>query len=215
MEPSSEQLAQATKLLRMMAAGPGQEFITDEQYFKHYDSAVDWAKKCIEDDGSCPHVFNMWGHHKTKPDDWILQPVMMGDWPPPEGKKFQAMQGLGVKFVQENPDYRLVNVVHISEGWAAHYRPEDAPDRVHLRKGLQTPSQREDKVEILIVTGLSMDMRYSGSQIEMRRDDADNFIGWGEDRGTRYDPKDVSDPRDNIDLLSLNIIMGYLAASKS
>lgn len=215
-EAQQEALAQqAIPLLRMLQQGPAQGWLTNEKYFELFDSAVDWAKKCIEDDGSAPHVFYLHGRHVDNKDDWIMLPVMFGDWPPPDGKKYDAMQGLGVMFTENHPDHMLMEVVHVSESWLAEYAPEDVlKNSAYLPKGIPYPSARDDKIECITISANTMDQRMSAQHLEIVRDAKGDFAKWGRVLGKRYDPKDTSDPRDQIDYLSLNIYMGYFAASK-
>lgn len=83
MELNKEQMAQALELLGKLQSGPAQKWLPDEKYFAQFNSALDWAKKCIQDDGSAPHTFYLWGRQREG-EEWIMQPIMFGDWPPPK-----------------------------------------------------------------------------------------------------------------------------------
>lgn len=215
MEPSKEERELALSLVRQLQTGPAQKWLPDKMYFAQYDSAVEWAKECIEDDGSVPHTFYLHGKEKNG-DKWTLMPVMLADWPPPDGKKYEAMQGLGVMFTEKLPDYLLYNVVHVSESWIANYAPEDRDpdgDPRYLRKGIPTPEQRDDRIECLTVSATSKDLRITYENIEMIRDEDGKFKGWGRIFGKRYDPSSEADPREGADHLAMEVIRGYLAAS--
>lgn len=203
-------------MMRQMQRGPAQEWLPDKLYFEQYQTALDWAKGCIQKDGSVPHTWYLWGREKNG-DKWAMMPIILADWPPPKGRsKYEAMQGLGAMFVDKLPDHYLYNVIHISESWIANYAEEDNDpdgDPRYLRKGVPPPSERKDKIECLTVSATTKEMRITYENIEMIRDTDGNFEKWGRTIGIRYDPKQEIDPQRNADHLAIEVIKGYLAAS--
>lgn len=207
--------AQAIAMLETVQRTLGQKFLSDAELAEQFQSALETAKQNMERDGYVTMVFLAHLRHRET-DEWILIPIMFADWPPPDGKKYEVMFGLGAKLAQENPDYMLMNVVQIAEAWMAQYHEEDVdPNSPYMRKGIPTPSEKDDRVECVIVDACSMDQRKSSAFLPFDRDADDNFKDWREDQQLNlYKPGQPYDPEGPRNWLMMQMYMGNLAATK-
>ncbi len=202
----------ALALLKILQQGTAQDWLTDDEYFEQLEKREEIAKGEIQSGGNAQHVFTLIGRHR-KTKQFGIMPCLMADWPPEGMSKYEAMQGLGIMFAEKMPDFMLVAVAHVSEGWLAQYPTDIGMKAPYLPEGVPTPSQRKDRVEVLMVTLTSIDQRMSYSHTEILRDDDGKFAGWGREWAHLYDRDEpINDPKQQADYLALNIFMGYFAA---
>lgn len=185
-----------------------QGFLPDEDFNMYYQQAKDTAVENMTRDGNLTMVFIMHGTDVSKdpdsPERHVGVVAGILDWPD-ELDKNRAMQGLGMKFVDDNPGYILTAVCHISEGWAARYKTGTPA------KDLK-PAEDPDRVEVAIVHAASMDQRISYCYLKTGRDADGKFTGFttlNEEIWNSAKPPVVAH-----DPLVANIFKGYFDATK-
>lgn len=188
-----------------------QRFMPDAEFAERYQQCVDSAKAYFAEHGEHLHTFNAHlREHETS--NWTIVPMVMLDWPPPQGKKEMTLMGLGLKLCEEYPGHALLLIEHISEAWVANYELDDVAGPNNLKAGKPTPSQRPDKLEILTISLTTIDCRQSFTNPVIIRDDAGKFKEWGNPKlEDIYDPTAELEhmPTDSGDLLPYAIMRGY------
>lgn len=205
-----EAFNEATKEMRGVAHEVAQQFMSDAQFDKRFRNTVKIAKRNFEKDSSHDMmVFAHLRHHETKV--WRILPMLMIEWPPPKDK-YKAMQGLGAMIAEKHPDEMLFLLTQVSEGWAAYGKKTDVEedDPRIMKKDVLQPSERPDRIEVLMVSAMTIDQRQSYSWIEIKRDKAGKFKKWGEDRGVVYEPGSTAlDPTQSGNFLLTMMFAGY------
>lgn len=148
--------------LRKAAHEAGQKYIDDAKFEDMFNTAIKQAEESVAD--GLMMQFIMYGRN-LKTDEWAMMPAIFGNWPPPEGiSKEDACAGMGVKFYEEFPDYKLVAVMHLSESWLVQRKPGEEHN--------VTPSEEPDRVEAVLVHGMTLDHRVSFNCRKIIRDDS-------------------------------------------
>lgn len=196
---------QKMEMLRGLQAA-GQKWLTDEEYFEHFERGI----KMVSDKDESDLLMQFWLYGRDydadkKEDEWAIMPIGIADWPPEGHTKQEAMEALGVMFAAQFPKHMLVNIVHTSEAWMSKRESkEEAENGV-------APSEDPNKVEVVLVTAVSMDRRLSQYMAEIIRDKDGKFSKLKEvpDMTKRHDPEKPHDPRNFRDYLSEYIYHGY------
>ena len=216
MKDPRERLTPEQKAAMKIGHQIGQGFVSDDQFHKRFKKLVQTAKETFERDGYHSHM--MIGYLRNEATQkMVIVPAMFADWPPPDGRKFEAMQGLGVKLAGNHPGHTLIMVAHISEGWMAKYKPEEITEDGHLRKAAPQASQRPDRIEVLTISLTTQDLRQSSTNPAIFRDEAGKFKRWGKKHLMEniYDPDYDFHPMAEGDQLAFNVIGGYIRARAS
>lgn len=190
-----------------------QDYISDSEFLERFKHAKEFAMNKEEKSGEVSMMFIAHMHKRVRAkadkDEWVEIPIVLAGWDDPKDK-YEIMRGLGAKLANEFQDYMLVCVVQISEGWMATYTAEDHQDGPYLKDGVPTPSQRDDKMEVLLIDACTVDQRKSSAFIPIVRKSNGEFGTWGAERESLYDPKGKDVERENF--LILNIFMGSTTA---
>lgn len=203
---------QAIKALEQLQQTMGQQFLPDDEFADQFKSAWNNAKMLMERDNYLDMVFLAHMRHREKAE-WTLVPMLMADWPPPDDMKYEVMFGLGAKLADQFPDHMLMSVVQISEAWMAEYANEDViEDSPYLPKGIPMPSQRQDKVECVIIDGCTMDQRKCSVNMPFTRKPNGTFEAWGKERINLHKPGQKFDLNSPRNFLVEQMFMGNLAA---
>lgn len=194
-------------ILRKLQGEPGQAMLPDSRLHEIFESDVAFAREHAKD--GLHMMFTVHGRPRDGKGDWVVIPMLMADWPPPQGKA-EGMRGLGVMFHEKFPNYMPMCVSQMSEAWMSQYEKGDpaydAPDR-------PMPSKDPKRIECVLVSTISMDQRQDTSMEEILRTPAGIFMGTKPFLENRYDPaKPVQDPRTETNYLILDFYMGYFAS---
>lgn len=179
-----------------------QPFISDMKLQEIFDE----TKKRIEDSIADGVMMQFWlyGHNITA-QKWAIMPCLLADWPPPEPMtKEEAMMGLGVKFAEQFPGFKLVAISHMSESWMVQRAPGEDMN--------VTPSIAKDRVEAAIAHVMTIDQRISFSCRKIVRDGEGKYLHLEPLIEEIYDPGKAD--RGMEDYLSMGIMKGWLLASE-
>lgn len=184
----------------------GQKWLPDKDYFEQFERGIKMVSE--KDETELLMQFWLYGRNydaKDTKDEWAIMPIGIADWPPEGHTKQETMEALGVMYASQYPKHMLVNIVHTSEAWMA--RREKAED---IDKG-PMPSKDPNRIEVVIVTAVSMDRRLSQYAAEILRDKKGKFAGLKDtpEMNLRHDPEKPHDPRNMRDYLSEYIYGGY------
>jgi hypothetical protein len=207
----------AAELMRTLQKTAGQEFISDADFLDIYQRTKRFAMKHERQKGFVQQMFVAHLRHRTDKGDWTEVPFLLADGMPEDvNEKHNLMLGMGATVVDKFPDYMMMAVAHIGEGWAAEYTPSLIDDRLSrsLPAGLQYPSKRQDRVEMLVIDVITMDQRHHSTMIEIQRKPDESFKGWGKEIEKLYDPESDEDVRDRVDFNTIVMFQGYFMASK-
>lgn len=204
---------EVAKQLKMLQQVWAQKYLSDEGFTKHFLDAKDFAKKTFEEKSEVTMMFIAHLYHPDT-DEWTMAPIMFADWPPPGGRKYDAMFGLGAEIADRFPDHMMMAVVQVSEAWMVQYPKDttDMRDGPYLPEGTPMPSEHPDRIEALIIDGCTMDQRKSFCSIQIKRDENEKFTGWGEETQKLYDPE-KSEPLEGMtNFLTMQMFRGNLGA---
>jgi hypothetical protein len=187
-------MPQPTEIMKMVQRGPAQKYISDKRLHEIYEHAKQFAMEVEEKENEVDMMFIAHMHRREATDvskeEWLEIPIMFADWPPPDNQKYEVLQGLGIRLATEFEEYMLVCMVQISEGWMATYHEEDGAEAPYLPKGATMPSERPDKIEILLIDACTVDQRKDSTMIPIIRNASGKFATWGAPVEHLYDPDD-------------------------
>jgi hypothetical protein len=193
-----------------MAHHFGQRWVTDDAFAECFKTIVKDAKQSFERDGQHPHVLVFYLRDEET-GKMTADVVQLADWPPPAGKKELALMGLGVKIAENNMGQLLVMVAHISEGWAANQKDLEASGKDYI-----ADMSDDSRIEVLIVSLTTQDLRQSYATWQINRDASGKFTGWNlqPELEDLYDPLSEMHPLTQGDFVPHGVIKGYTLARK-
>jgi hypothetical protein len=193
------------KAMFKAAHAMGQKWVTDDAFAKRFKAIVKQSKQSFEKDGQHPHLLTCYLHDE-KTGKMSIDVIQFADWPPPEGKKELTLMGLGAKVAENNKDHVLVMVSHISEGWGARQQDYEASGKQYIGE-----MNDDDRIEILIVSLTTQDLRQSYQTWRIYRDAAGKFKHWGRkpELEDLYNPDSDINPLSQGDFIPHAVIKGY------
>lgn len=216
----------AKHLYKLQRSEESQSRLSDTEFKRLFDEALEQASNAFVNDSKhqIGNVFLLYSRPYDStgddPDSWQVNHVSFAEWPPAQGKQ-RAMINIGMNFAKEHPDRMLLQIIHISEAWGAQYHEEDTnpDDPVMLRENIPSPSQRDDKVEIIIAAALSMDHRLAVQTKEIVRDKSGSFVELRDHHfagiSLAYNPKKMEWPPKVQMPLSDAVFWGYFEQRKA
>ena len=160
--------------IQKKASQIAQKWITDDELNKYLLEVIKMQQSHFEKNkdlhGLMPelHVLGI-----KDPEDGGKRPITLmvlagGGF---DEHKHEIIRGIGMKFAQEG-QHNAVAVFMVAEAWMRRYGKDEDLSKF--------PSEHDDKQEILMISGLSIDKRTNMASVVMKRD-KDNIVSLGKE----------------------------------